>query len=173
MKYEKMEFYNPTQIITQIHKQKLKTSIIPIFMVIASFSIHIYVDFQWTQHISLVGLIGYFLINMLFKVNRKLLFSTPKPTLVFPISGKIETINFNQIIISKKPFETADIRFAGIHFSLDSIEGKTYIFNKEETVAGKLIGVAPFSAKCTLEIPDNLEINFKVGEKVIAGDEII
>ncbi len=153
MKYEKMEFYNSTYIITKIQKQKLKTSIIPISMVIGSFAINIYAHPQWTQYISLVGLIGYFLINMLFKVNRKLLFDTEEPTLVFPISGKIEAINSNQIIISKKPFEIADIRFAGLNFSIDSIKGKRYVFYKEKSEAGKLIGVAPFFAKCILEIP--------------------
>ncbi len=172
MKPEKIELYNPTKVIAGIQKQKLIAALIPILLVLASFVINIYFPTNWTQYISLTGLIMYFIISMAFKINRRLFYPENEPKLVFPISGKIVEINSEYIEVSKKTFDIADLRFAGADFSVNDIKGKIFLFSENNSV-GELIGVVPYNATCKISLPAKADIDFKIGDKVVAGDVII
>jgi hypothetical protein len=171
-KYEELELYNPITVVSAIQKTKFKFAGIPILLVLISF-IGSYKDAaEWTNYLALAGLILYLLVVMLFRVNRRLRYLDEQPSLVFPINGKIIELEPGRLSIAKKIFEPAEIRWAGQDFNLQSLAGKIYIFDAECSTAGRLIGVAPFSAICQLAVPPTLAEKYKVGMKVQAGQAV-
>lgn len=171
-KYEELELYNPITVVSAIQKTKFKFAGIPILLVLISFVGSYREAGEWTNYLALAGLILYLFVVMLFRLNRRLRYLDEQPSLVFPINGKIIELEPGKMIIAKKIFEPAEIRWAGQDFTLQSLAGKIYIFEPECNTVGRMIGVAPFSAVCNLAVPEALAKKYKVGMKVEAGQAV-
>ncbi|MFO7896917.1 MAG: hypothetical protein R6U84_08295 [Candidatus Cloacimonadales bacterium] len=171
-KYQELEVYNPIAVISAIQKTKFKFAALPIALVLLSVIISSNIPFQGANFLAMLGLALYLLVLMLFRVNRRWRYLEAEPTLVFPINGKIIACDADSLVIRKRIFEPAEIRWAGEDFSSQNLQGKVYIFEPECKIVGRLIGVAPLGAICRLQLPPEKMEKYKVGMRLQAGQEV-
>lgn len=172
MKYKNLEKYNPVYVINAIQKLKYKIAIIPMAMVAVAFFTNMYISAEWSKYLSLIGLLLYFVVAMLFKVNRRMQYRDAEPIQVFPLSGRIIKVDGNILTIKKLPLGVADIRFSGIAEKINFVSGKTYIYDKSCNTAGQLIGVAPYAVTYTIELTEEQSADFQLGDNILSGDLI-
>jgi hypothetical protein len=168
--------YNPVEYLIKIQRLKLKAVLIPLGIIIVSFAINILLKIDLSKYFSLFGLMLYILISLRYRIQKNI---PPdiEQQILSPINGKITQINKdrNEISIKKSFFHPAEIRSPSnddtIKFNINSRNFS--LFEERSEVAGKLIGIVPSNAECTINITGEYEININPGQKVIAGETII
>ncbi|MCF7793482.1 MAG: hypothetical protein K9N09_07005 [Candidatus Cloacimonetes bacterium] len=165
-----MNTLNPVEIINKIQTAKYKKIALPILLVITSFIINHFYQFEETRYIAIVGLIWYVFIFMQFKVNR--VGNVEEDTICSPLSGKITDVSKQQIIITKSWFDSSDIRFSGLDENI-LFWAKKPVILEDSDISGKLIGYTIGRNSCKIEFDEEWETLVEIGQKVISGDPIL
>ncbi|MCD4797221.1 MAG: hypothetical protein K8R49_08650 [Candidatus Cloacimonetes bacterium] len=168
-----IEKYNPTEYLIKLQKIKYRALIFPIGVIIISFGVYYIFRINFMKYFSIAGLIVYFFIIMLFHVKKTIPPQTENNVVLAPIFGKISEIKDRKVKIKKSLFQPADIRCAESGKEINITSSRIYWFEKKAALQGKLIGVIPANAECICEIPDEFDIEVKIGQKVEAGETII
>ncbi len=170
-----MNEFNPESYLLKIQKQKYKIAIFPILIVIISFFLHSSFQFTFLKYFSLAGLLGYVFVIMLHKVNKAVPPVCEQKHILSPISGKITSIQNNQIEIIKSIFDPIDIRYSSSSDKIDIIwkNRKPLFFEENCQLPGKLIGMIIGKSNCVLKLSDDYEIEVEDGQKIFAGETIM
>ena len=168
--------YNPVEYLIKIQRLKLKAVSVPIGIIIVGFVINILLKIDLSKYFSLFGLILYILISLRYRIKKNI---PPdiEQQILSPINGKITQINKdrNEISIKKSFFHPAEIRSPSnddtIKFNINSRNFS--LFEERSEVAGKLLGIVPSNAECTINLTREYEIIVQPDQKVIAGETII
>ncbi len=168
-----IEKYNPTEYFVKLQNIKYRVLVFPILTIIISFGVYYIFRIDFVKYFSIAGLIAYFFIMMLFRVKRTIPPQTENNIILAPIFGKVSEIKDRKVIIKKSLFQPADIRCAANGKEINITSSRIYWFERNATLQGKLIGVVPSNAECICEVPDEFDIEVKVGQKIEAGETII
>ncbi len=168
-----MSDYTPIEYLTKILKLKYRAAIFPILLVIISFGLNMIFELDQAKYLSIIGLIWYILIIIQFKVRRNYPPESETEIALSPIYGKITKIEDNTITIKKGFFQAADIRYSGQNIEVKINSKKVTYFEEQPKLTGKLIGIVSSSAICICTIPENLIIQIKIDDKVVAGETIL
>ncbi|MCF7857794.1 MAG: hypothetical protein K9N07_00515 [Candidatus Cloacimonetes bacterium] len=165
--------FTPLEYVTKIQQLKYKTAVFPILLVIISFGLNFFFALDLVKYLTLIGLVWYIIILMIFRIKRNYPPLSDSEIIVAPIYGKISKIEGNVITITKSYFQPADLRYSGVNTTTDFDSTRVRYFEADPQLTGRLIGVVPAKTKCTCEIPIDWGINVNVGEKVVAGGTIL
>ncbi len=168
-----IEKYNPTEYLIKLQNIKYRALMFPILIIIISFGVYYIFRIDFVKYFSIAGLIAYFFIMMIFHVKKTVPPQTENDDVLAPIFGKVSEIKDRKITIKKSLFQPADIRCAASGKEINITSSRIYWFERNATLQGKLIGVVPSNAECIYEVPDEFDIEVKIGQKIEAGETII
>ena len=160
--------YNPVRVILQIKKIEYRYLLLPFALIIGTFVAVKFYHFTQLKLLSILALILYFVIKMLFRINKIV------PTEIddsiksvkSPINGKVINIENGIVTIYKNLFDRADFRTISSDYTI--INGKIFLIEKSD-VQSMLTGVTPTTVLCKIALPESYNINVKNGQKVISG----
>lgn len=106
---------NPQQVLLAISRIKYRKALIPLIIVIGAFFIQMSSGNPNLRYLSLLGLIYYLFLLLIFRVNRYPV-EPDDTTVLSPVNGKVIKIESDEsgeiIFINKNFLQAADIRFS-------------------------------------------------------------
>jgi len=169
------EELNPLEYLIKIQRIKLRFLALPIFIVICGLGLNLLLKIDFFKYLSLLGLILYFILQILYHIHRIYQFDEDTGAFIAPVSGIVIGIEDQEVLIKKRWFQPADLRAPCIYETapFEITLGKIYLFQTESHLAGKLIGLVPGSIICRCLIPSDYVIIVKPSEKVRSGETIL
>ena len=140
----------------------------PFALIIGTFVAVKFYHFTQLKLLSILALLLYFLIKMLFRINKIVpteIDNTIK-SVKSPINGKVINIENEIVTIYKNLFDRADFRVTSSDYTI--IKGKIFLIEKSD-VQSMLVGVVPTTFLCKIKLPENYSVNVKIGQRIISG----
>ena len=186
-----MENCNQIDKIIKITKHKYLSAIVPIILIVSSFSLSFVLNENSNTDLlqkilSVIGLVLYIFVSLTHRIGKQNCV-IEDGEIYSPISGKIKEIKnsdgFTEIILKKNLFDRCDIRSCegisfgenpfseeGTFFSWEVVSGKIFVLGESKIPKG----IIAFSTGIlTVKLKGNFKAKVDIGEKVIAGDSIL
>ncbi len=157
--------YNPNDVYIKIKKLEFKFLLLPLILILINFVLVWHYKIVEIKYVSLLLLIIYFFIKLMFRINR-IDVAINTDSVKSPVTGIVKSIENNTIVVKKGIFDKADLRYSNAGFILE--KGKSYIFSQDKKQS-ILIGVIPGNCLCKIILPQDYKITVKPNQKVIAG----
>lgn len=158
-----------TDTLLFIHKMKYRFAIIPMAFIAGGFALDSTLHVSWARWVTLAGLIGYVVVQMLFHLRRPRPKQYDHPVILSPVYGRVITMDGNRITISKGFLSPADVCASLAEFD----HAGMHIAAHDDEDQGTLIGVLPGAKVLHCVIPEGFNITVQPGAAVKAAETIL
>ena len=188
------QFRTSPKSLLKVVKVKYKTALPALLLVVFSVLGSEIFRFGFWKNISLVGLIWYVTVLVLYRVNREV-YPEPNNHPVSPINGKVtqlqDKLGQSEIVIKKTWLDKADVRLSlpgdTVSIGRKTINTANSTFEAGWTLQGtKLIpinirtsnksdlsGLVIGNSVCRYRLPQQMRPAIAVGNRLVAGETII
>ncbi|MCD4828575.1 MAG: hypothetical protein K8R90_03985 [Candidatus Cloacimonetes bacterium] len=183
--------YNPTSIFIDVMRLKYRMLIPSIALIVVSFVANFYVETPVLRWLSVVALLGYFVVFFAYRLRR--LTPPDEPgAILSPVCGKVTAVTEHPtetvIVIRKRMFDPADVRSAlagevpadtrtvrsiGGDVSWQIAAGRFHLLDDRPGLQGRLMGVFPFGGEARVTLSKDWEVSVVPGQPVSAGETVI
>ena len=170
------EELTPVSYLLKAQKLKYRASLIPILLVILGLFLSSYTKLSYAKYISLLGLIGYFLVILKFRIHKRISPTIEETVIYAPIHGKIISVSENDdniiVTFAKGLFQPVEIRCpsAEKNVVISCEKGQISWFERSAFKPKKMVGIVHAAAIVKISFPKEYKFLLPNGSKVIAGE---